>query len=260
MGGFEKPGLNDLHLSHSGLLFFIVRAVLLPFSPSWYYFSSGLQVGLFSTKVQSTSPLKKVISASTSQPYCLCHSTVLSLPIKCVNFAINECLTWATGHWQRLQRWGAEVWFHPPRSLFPLSSPFLHWPPHMANKALLFGPEQVFSQDKSPDTHWSLVLFTGCSCCCSHVKALAFNNPTRFFVDASSEVFSELCSFPLPTQWPWLLSLKQAMDLLNCICNEDSGIAKAYNRWESMSSVSSFPPAQRGTISSLLVMMNSTHS
>lgn len=88
--------------------------------------------------------------------------------------------------------------------------------------------------------------------------ALAFNNP-GFFADASSEAFLELCSFPLPTQWPWLLSLKQAVDLLNCIFNEDSGIARACARWESVN-LWFFPPAKQGTISPLLLLMNSTHS
>lgn len=88
---------------------------------------------------------------------------------------------------------------------------------------------------------------------------LSLLTTARFFVDASSEAFSELCSFPLQTHRPWLLSLKQAVVLLNCILNEDSGIAKAYNQWESVN-LWSLSPLPHSSISSILLLMNSTHS
>lgn len=110
---------------------------------------------------------------------------------------------------------------HPPLSFsLLLSSASLRWLPLMAQNAAQFEPEQVFSQDKSPDTHCTLVLFTSCCFCCSHVKGhycvkppwvLLWMHPLRPLL--------EFCSFPLLTLQPWLLSLKQAQTLLHCICN-----------------------------------------
>lgn len=89
---------------------------------------------------------------------------------------------------------------------------------------------------------------------------LAFNNP-GFFVDASFEAFLKLCSFPLPTQRPWLLSLKQAVGLLNCIFKFlRTVVLPKFKSNGSPSICDFFPhPAKQGTISSLLLLMNSTH-
>lgn len=96
--------------------------------------------------------------------------------------------------------------------------------PHMANKAPLFGQDRVFSQGKSPDTHWSLVLFTGLYWLLllpreSSFLLSCFDLPGFCCRCILWGPFRSSAHFLSPTQQPWFLSVKQAIGLLHCICN-----------------------------------------
>lgn len=98
------------------------------------------------------------------------------------------------------------------------------WPSHMANKAPLFGQDRVFSQGKSPDTHWSLVLFTGLYWLLllpreSSFLLSCFDLPGFCCWCILWGPFRSSAHFLSPTQQPWFLSVKQAIGLLHCICN-----------------------------------------
>lgn len=112
---------------------------------------------LFHLSAMNLSIKKADISATASQPHCHCSSTISNLPIKCVNSTImtvkHELLdldsVWGDGE------------LNLPSSYTVAFSFFLFGLPTWPTKPCCIGQELVFSQDKSPDPHWSLVLFTG---------------------------------------------------------------------------------------------------